>query len=334
MRQPFFGETHVHTKLSLDASTQGTRLSPDDAYAFARGETIGIQPYDEEGNATRSLTIDAPLDFVMVSDHAEFFGTLAICSDPEREEYDDPECQLLRDDPEVAFFALNVRLGLPEPIAAYPELCGDAGALCIEAGADVWAGVQQSAEAAYDRSASCEFTTFIGYEWTGSPGTKNLHRNVMFANAVVPEVAVNYFDQPYDEGYVAARNAMEPLFELYQHKGDSECLPGTAIADELCGFEKVPFNNLADAALDGFSPPVPMCGARSGYRSLGRRLVDLDPAERVVRRAALALGLPALLRAVLGPLLALLLTLFTGLNLLLEEVLVFFRLDRAPLRVD
>ena len=380
MRQPFFGETHVHTKLSLDASTQGTRLSPDDAYAFARGETIGIQPYDEEGNATRSLTIDAPLDFVMVSDHAEFFGTLAICSDPEREEYDDPECQLLRDDPEVAFFALNVHLGFPESIAAYPELCGDAGALCIEAGADVWAGVQQSAEAAYDRSASCEFTTFIGYEWTGSPGTKNLHRNVMFANAVVPEVAVNYFDQPYveglwrelrslcsdaddgcdvltiahnsnlsigsyfqdqmgdgnpfDEGYVAARNAMEPLFELYQHKGDSECLPGTAIADELCGFEKVPFNNLADAALDGFSPPVPMCGARSGYRSLGRRLVDLDPAERVVRRAALALGLPALLRAVLGPLLALLLTLFTGLNLLLEEVLVFFRLDRAPLRVD
>jgi len=118
LRQPFFGETHVHTKLSLDASTQGTRLSPDDAYAFARGETIGIQPYDEEGNATRSLTIDAPLDFVMVSDHAEFFGTLAICADPEREEYDDPECQLLRDDPEVAFFALNVHLGFPQSIAA------------------------------------------------------------------------------------------------------------------------------------------------------------------------------------------------------------------------
>ena len=309
LRQPFFGETHVHTKLSLDASTQGTRLSPDDAYAFARGETIGIQPYDEEGNATRSLTIDAPLDFVMVSDHAEFFGTLAICADPEREEYDDPECQLLRDDPEVAFFALNVRLGFPESIAAYPELCGDAGALCIEAGADVWAGVQQSAEAAYDRSASCEFTTFIGYEWTGSPGTKNLHRNVMFANAAVPEVAVNYFDQPYveglwrelrslcsdaddgcdvltiahnsnlsigsyfqdqmedgnpfDEAYVAARNAMEPLFELYQHKGDSECLPGTAIADELCGFEKVPFNNLQDATYDGFSLPVPADFVRS-----------------------------------------------------------------------
>jgi hypothetical protein len=290
LRQPFFGETHVHTKLSLDASTQGTRLSPDDAYAFARGETIGIQPYDEEGNATRSLTIDAPLDFVMVSDHAEFFGTLAVCNDPELEGYDHPECQLLRDDPEGAFLPLNTYAGFPQPFARYPDLCGDGGASCIEAGADVWAGVQESAEAAYDRSAGCQFTTFIGYDWTGSPAANNLHRNVMFANATVPDVAVNYFDQPYVEGlwselrslcsdtddgcdvltiphnsnlsqgryfenqmrdgnpfdrdYVAERNAMEPLIELYQHKGDSECLPGTPIADELCGFEKIPFNNV------------------------------------------------------------------------------------------
>jgi hypothetical protein len=202
LRQPFFGETHVHTKLSLDASTQGTRLSPDDAYAFARGETIGIQPYDEEGNATRSPTIDAPLDFVMVSDHAEFFGTLAVCSDPELEGYDHPECQLLRDDPQAAFIPLNIYAGFSQESARYPDLCGETGAECIEAGADVWAGVQESAEAAYDRSAGCQFTTFIGYEWTGSPAANNLHRNVMFANAnaTVPDVAVNYFDQPYVEG--------------------------------------------------------------------------------------------------------------------------------------
>ena len=303
LRQPFFGETHVHTTLSLDANTQGTRLSPDDAYGFARGETIGIQPYDEDGNSLRSLTIDAPLDFVMVSDHAEFFGTLAICNDPEREGYDQPECELYRDDPQAAYLPLNAYTGFPEPLVRYPELCGDAGVACIEAGMDVWAGVQQSAEAAYDRTASCEFTTFVGYEWTGSPAAKNLHRNVMFANATVPDLAVSYLDEPYveglwgvlrslcldpddgcdvltiphnsnlsdgryfenqmedgnpfDEAYAAERNAMEPIFEIYQHKGDSECLPGTPIADELCGFEKVPFNNLADANFEIPSVPVP-----------------------------------------------------------------------------
>jgi hypothetical protein len=303
LRQPFFGETHVHTTLSLDANTQGTRLSPDDAYGFARGETIGIQPYDEDGNSLRSLTIDAPLDFVMVSDHAEFFGTLAICNDPEREGYDQPECELYRDDPQAAYLPLNAYTGFPEPLVRYPELCGDAGVACIEAGMDVWAGVQQSAEAAYDRTASCEFTTFVGYEWTGSPAAKNLHRNVMFANATVPDLAVSYLDEPYveglwgvlrslcldpddgcdvltiphnsnlsdgryfenqmedgnpfDEAYAAERNAMEPIFEIYQHKGDSECLPRTPIADELCGFEKVPFNNLADANFEIPSVPVP-----------------------------------------------------------------------------
>ena len=53
---------------------------------------------------------------------------------------------------------------------------------CIEAGADVWASVVEGAEAAYDRSESCDFTSFPGYEWSGVPDAKNLHRNVMFKN--------------------------------------------------------------------------------------------------------------------------------------------------------
>jgi len=309
LRQPFFGETHVHTDRSLDANTQATRLTPTDAYAFARGATIGIQPYDKEGNSLRSLTIDAPLDFVMVSDHAEYLGMIRVCEDPEREGYDQSQCEQFRGDPETAFFALNLPLGLPEDQTGQLELCGDGAARCLEAGADVWAEVQQDAEAAYDRTTSCEFTTFIGYEWTASPGAQNLHRNVMFANATVPDNVVSYFDEPYveglwralradcvnldngcdvltiphnsnlsnsryfedkmedgnpfDEAYVAERHAMEPIIEIYQHKGDSECLDGDLIGDELCGFETLPFNNLFSTTFEVFSTPMPSDFVRS-----------------------------------------------------------------------
>ena len=53
-----------------------------DAYAFAKGEPIGVQPYDEDGNPLRTATPDRPIDFVMLSDHAEYLGTIALCNDP------------------------------------------------------------------------------------------------------------------------------------------------------------------------------------------------------------------------------------------------------------
>jgi hypothetical protein len=320
LRQAFWGDTHIHTNLSFDANMQGTRTSQADAYAFTQGEPIGLQPYDADGNPTRMARIDRPLDFAMLSDHAEFLGTLAVCNEPTSPGYASPQCVDYRaaqefdaDREEVGrvFIEINALTAVEPADAHYPALCGPGDSFCLEAGMDVWAEVVDGAEAVYDRSDSCEFTSFPGYEWSGNPSTKNLHRNVMFKNENVTQLPYNYFDEPYAEGlwarlqeecidagtgcdtltiahnsnlsegiyfenrmangepftaeYVEVRNAMEPIIEIYQHKGVSECLPGETVSDELCGFEIIPFANLATTNLEFISQPDPRGFLRAAY---------------------------------------------------------------------
>ena len=57
MRSPHFGDMHVHTAWSFDASSQDTRNTPLDAYEFAQGKLTGIQPYDENDQAVRHLSL-------------------------------------------------------------------------------------------------------------------------------------------------------------------------------------------------------------------------------------------------------------------------------------
>ena len=68
LKEAYFGETHVHTAFSLDAYIGGARLTPADAYRFAKGERVSVN------NVLRS--IGRPLDFAAVSDHAEFLGEM------------------------------------------------------------------------------------------------------------------------------------------------------------------------------------------------------------------------------------------------------------------
>jgi hypothetical protein len=295
--QPFFGDLHVHTRYSLDASTQGTRTTPDQAYRFARGEKIGIQPWTQSGNSLRSLQLERPLDFAMVSDHAELIGEVHMCNTPGVEGHDSWQCLLYRYWPRGAFYLFNYMSSMQ---ATHMGQCGEGGELCLQAAHKPWAEMRDAAEEHYDRSGDCVFTSFVGYEWTGvQPDSGgNLHRNVVFRNGDVPQLPFSYIDGPAPETlwdalqgqclegdgecdalviphnsnlsagymfdgkgeggavitkqYAQRRARFEPLVEIMQHKGASECYfqPGVT-ADELCAFEQLPLDNIA-----GFDNPV------------------------------------------------------------------------------
>ena len=291
LRKPFFGDTHVHTSYSFDASAQDTRNAPFDAYRFAKGERLGLQPYDAEGNALRSMQLDRPLDFVAVTDHAELLGEVDVCMHPEREGYSSWVCWLHRNWPSVGFQLIS---GLTLVEKERWGLCGEGDRECLGQAKKVWVEIQRAAEQAYDRSAACSFTSFVGYEWTATVGEgQNLHRNVVFASHAVPDRAISWVetqsalelwqklqtecidglegcdvltiphnsnlsgglmfesakvDAPGDTGPAVTaeeaklRERWEPLMEIMQHKGDSECDARPDRNDEQCAFEKLPYD--------------------------------------------------------------------------------------------
>jgi Protein of unknown function (DUF3604) len=315
-RQPFFGDLHVHTALSLDANLQGTRLRPRDAYRFARGEQVDLPPYDASGNASRRLQLERPLDFVAVSDHAEFLGLVNTCLDESSEGFDSLECLAYRTTQDIAFITLNARLAVGQSNApAYAAPCLEENDFCEEATLSSWGEIQEAAAEANDESEDCSFSSFVGYEWSGSPGTQNLHRNVIFRSSSVPRLPFSYFDgsypeqlwaalreecrpgqgcdvltiphnsnlsaglmfeqvdqsgQPFDTDYASTRAQMEPLVEIFQHKGSSECMPEQG-PDELCSFELMPYNTLASTMLGG--PPDTLVGRDFVRDALGQGLV-------------------------------------------------------------
>ncbi len=226
LRRPFFGDTHVHTSYSHDASTQDTRNTPRDAYRFARGEEIGIQPYDEDGNSKRRVKLDRPLDWTAISDHSEMLGEVRICEDTAHPEYDSDVCWNKRN----AQFALLGFLARSQ-IGERHKMCGPGGEICRAAARSAWADIQAAAEAAYDRSAGCQFTSVIGYEWTSGIAS-NLHRNVLFRNHVVPDYALSSMDT------VSAFR----LFEGLQR----DCVEGL----ESCDAVVIPHNS--NISMDGY----------------------------------------------------------------------------------
>jgi hypothetical protein len=282
--RPLFGDTHLHTAISVDAGTVN-RLGQEDAYRFARGEEV-----ISTGGLRAKLS--RPLDFLVISDHAEMYGLMP---------------QLLSGDPEVLANetgrSWHNRLTGGDFNTIFATAMEIIGTLKDDEPPIKSESLVRKAWHAYTALADRyndpgSFTTIIGFEWTASGGI-NLHRNVLFsggADAVDRTLPFSQYDsrnpedlwmylqgfeeetgsgaiaiphngnlsngrmfsvesfngEPLSAELAARRIRFEPLIETTQIKGDSESHPFLSPADEFAGYE------LWDkSSLDGAEPKTP-----------------------------------------------------------------------------
>lgn len=184
----YWGDTHLHTNRSFDAFTnRNFSVGPDEAYRFARG-----LPVEHPGHKAR-VQLETPLDFLVVSDHAEFLGNIRQLYNVGLPtdglgfiqklklwyaEY------LIRD-------AISTGNGreffynqLPDPyetpqeaVSDWEENIGDSVFPKLPAVEDqAWSDIADAAEA---NNRPGEFSAILGWEYSLIPGGANLHRVVM-----------------------------------------------------------------------------------------------------------------------------------------------------------
>ena len=275
--QVYFGETHLHTINSGDAVMMGTRITPEDALRFGRGEkiksTTGV-----EAQLTR------PLDFMVVSDHSELIGSgreiLAgnplLMADPTLKRWHDMMLGTRAESMKAARELIGAfSQGTMPPVMYDP-------ATAKQIVGSVW----QAHVATVERyNEPGRFTALMGYEYTSVPKGNNLHRIVIFRDGadkvskIIPFSAMesqnpeklwtyfaNYeansggrvlaiphngnlsnglmfsfadFDgKPMTAEYARLRQKWEPLTEVVQAKGDSESHPFLSTNDEFADFGK------------------------------------------------------------------------------------------------
>ena len=187
LRNAYFGDLHVHTNYSYDAFLNGTRNTPDDAYRYALGEALAHP-------AGFEIQLDRPLDFYAVTDHASFLGMMRAAQDPDQAAARHPAA-------ETVDRIMSGAVRGPERAEAYASV--RAHTLGLSEGwlddtvvRSAWQDVIDAAERHYDPG---RFTTFIGYEFTGSPENQNLHRNVIYRGSQVPDVPFSRLDSTNPE---------------------------------------------------------------------------------------------------------------------------------------
>ncbi len=267
LKNAYFGDLHIHTRFSFDAFIFKTRNSPDDAYRYAKGEQImhaAGYPIKLKG---------PPLDFMAVTDHAEYMGIVQEMDDPKHPLGKLPLSEKLRSP--IHRVSLTVFRSVGEGLVTgvpNPEIYK------LDIIRSTWQRVIESADRHYQPG---KFTTLYGYEFTSSPGF-TFHRNVIFRSDKAPDLPFsalmstnpedlwqwldkkraegimalaiphnsnlsdgNAFDyaqenwsgDPFDSTYAEQRMRNEPLVEITQVKGTSDTHPLLSPNDEWADFE-------------------------------------------------------------------------------------------------
>jgi len=301
--RPLFGDTHLHTSQSFDAIPFGTLLGPDEAYRFARGETV-------VSSTGVPAKLSRPLDFLVVGDHAESMGIMgevkagkpSLMKNERVKKWNKLLNKGGADAMEVYYAFVAALGGTGEALP--PELTSKTMATAI------WNKNIDSAEA-YNEPG--RFTALIGYEWSSNVGGNNLHRIVVYrdggelARKTLPYSSLDS-SNPEDlwkalsayeadtggkilaiphngnlsngtmfplinpvtgsaitREYADIRNGLEPIYEITQIKGDSETHPVLSPYDEFADYETWDKGNL-DLSVDKTEDMLPYEYGRSALK--------------------------------------------------------------------
>src|SRR5690606_2452172 len=259
------------TGLSFDAAASGVATTPDDAYRYARGETVTY--------LGRSVRRKVPLDFLAVTDHAEYLGMARLAAEPRGPFADSRWPAALA---EVADDTLGY-MGIFSPSAFRGTAAPLQEFLAEPLIRDMWQDAIRAAESYYQPES---FTTFVAFEWSPMPAGAHLHRNVIFRGPDYPARPFSALDSPRPEdlwtyaealraqdiqsvliphnsnmsqgpmfaatdsmgdpitrAYAERRIANERLVEIAQNKGSSETRPEFGAPDEFADFELIDLAN-------------------------------------------------------------------------------------------
>jgi hypothetical protein len=268
LKEAWFGEQHLHTAYSLDAYIGGARLTPSDAYRFAKGEEVQV--------GDQKVRLRAPLDWAAVTDHAEYLGEMYSTINEGAPGHDNEQLKQLRglntlDEREKWFIEFVQKPNRGTTPQHAPFFAGDETTV---------SGWKVELAAAAEHYEPGTFTTIPAFEWSAAPKGANLHRNVFFRDTNVPERPMSYVDINREDGlwawmaglekqgmhviaiphnsnaskgamfpsttaagdpmsleYAETRSRFEPLIEMMQIKGNSEVHRWFWASDEFAGFE-------------------------------------------------------------------------------------------------
>ena len=279
--QVFFGDMHFHTELSFDAGLIGTTLDAHDGYRMARGEKV-------ISNTGQPVQLIRPLDFLVITDHAELMGLAPAIRESN---------PLLLSDPWGKWVYERFNSGQEGRMEAFGSIIekGTSGVNPFssdELTRSIWGQFVRIAEG-YNEPG--RFTAMTGFEWSTTPDGDNLHRVVVFGDGAEktgqtlpfsvfdgddPQDLWKYLEtyedktggnaiaiphngnlsnglmfsgktrsgEPIDRAYAAARIRWEPIIEVSQVKGDGETHPLLSTEDEFADYETWDVGNLDGSA--------------------------------------------------------------------------------------